>query len=613
MDYIMHDSQNSWFREPFGAVAINTDIRISIEADYVNDIYLHITWSNNSWSEQKMDNTQKKNFPNTFIYTANINSGSETGLLFYYFKIIKNGNVFYYGNNDQSLGGVGKVYQFSPNSYQITVFKECSVPKWYKEGIIYQIFVDRFYNGNENHYVQNTKSNRFIYGDWNDKPMYIKNRDGSIARWDFFGGNLKGVIEKLGYLKELGISIIYLNPIFEAASSHKYDTGDYKKIDPMFGDEEIFKTLCKKANELGIHIILDGVFSHTGSDSRYFNKEGNYDEIGAYQSRDSKYYSWYQFDNFPNVYRCWWGIQNQPNTNELTPSFLDYIINDDDSVLNKWMTLGADGWRLDVADELPDEFIFQFKKKMKENKDDSVLIGEVWEDASNKESYGTRRKYFLGEELDSTMGYPFRKDIIDFLIGNIKSGMYIQRCNSIRENYPHENYYSHMNLLGTHDTERILTLFADKRGMDKARKLLFCAVTILMTFPGVPHIYYGDEAGLQGEKDPDNRRAYQWGHEDEEILSFYKKLIAFRNNSNEVKKGSIVFEWVNDDIIKYSREFKKDKVIVIVNRNEYMSFDVCIDSTDITDRELTDLITGKKVAVKKGSVSIKPLCSYVLF
>ena len=396
---------------------------------------------------------------------------------------------------------------------------------------IYQIFVDRFNNGNDEGKINNPKKNSFIYGDWNDEPFYIKDNEGNIVRWDFYGGNLLGVIEKLEYIKSLGVTTIYLNPIFEAVSCHKYDTGDYKKIDPMFGDEDIFKRLCEEAKKLGIGIVLDGVFSHTGVDSKYFNKFGNYDSLGAYEAKESPYYNWYRFYDYPNKYECWWGIDNQPNVEELEPSYVNYIINARDSVVNKWMGLGASGWRLDVADELPDEFIYKMKKKIKEINSEAVLIGEVWEDASNKISYDKHRAYLYGEELDSITNYPFRDNIISFLKGDIDGYYFSRRIMSLYENYPKESFYSNMNMLGTHDTERIFTM------LDENQNSLKHALIIQMTFPGVPLIYYGDEAGLTGGKDPMNRKTYPWGKENKDILDMYKKLTTMRKENSIFAKG----------------------------------------------------------------------------
>lgn len=354
--------------------------------------------------------------------------------------------------------------------------------------------------------------------------MYIKDKNGDVIRWDFHGGNLKGIIDKLPYLSKIGVSIIYLSPIFESSSNHKYNTGDYKKIDPMFGDEEILKELIEKANKKGINIILDGVFSHTGADSKYFNKFGNYDEVGAYQSKDSKYSSWYTFNDFPDDYKCWWGVKDLPNVNELNKSYMDYIIYDEDSVINKWTDMGIKGWRLDVADELPTEFIKEIRKELKKNDAESVLVGEVWEDASNKITYNERRNYLVGNQLDSVMGYPFRDNIVSFLKGNITSKELNNKFMTIKENYPKESFKANLNLISSHDVARIKTELHYDEAMVKL------AVATQMTFEGVPYIYYGDEAGLCGGTDPDNRKTYPWKNEDEDMIEFYKEAINTRKN-----------------------------------------------------------------------------------
>ena len=385
---------DSWEdKAPFGALNINQEMIISVQANEEYNI------SNIAWVILKEDveisrinliRESKKYFKGEY------GPFNDPGLYFYYFEVELEGNnnKYFYGKNEED--GNSREYSYEEiNKYQITVYEDYKVPSWYKEGIVYQIFVDRFNNGNKTKKPSNPKENSFIYGNWNDKPMYIKDSNGDIIRWDFHGGNLKGIIDKLGYLKKLGVSILYLSPIFEASSNHKYDTGDYKKIDPMFGDEEIFEDLIKKAEKKGINIVLDGVFSHTGADSIYFNKYGRYDGIGAYQSKDSKYSSWYNFENFPEDYKCWWGVKSLPNVNETDQSYMDYIIRDEDSVIKKWTDMGVKGWRLDVADELPTEFIKTLRRELKNIDSDSILIGEVWEDASNKISYNERRSYLL--------------------------------------------------------------------------------------------------------------------------------------------------------------------------------------------------------------------------
>ena len=559
---IFHDSQNSDLRQPFGAVSIGTKVKIRLWTSKKCLAYINLINFYNNQIEIQMNEIGWSNSINNWIYEIEVDTHNSIGLIYYYFRVNYYGQDIIYGNNIEALGGIGQVYFNEPVSYQITVYSKNNVPDWYKQGIIYQIFVDRFFNGQEEGKVLNPKKNTFIYGNWDDNPMYIKDMDGNIVRWDFYGGNLLGVKKKLEYIKSLGVSVIYFNPIFDSPSCHKYDTGDYEKIDPMFGDEEIFKDLCNESEKIGIKIILDGVFSHTGSDSKYFNKFGNYNSLGAYQSLQSPYYMWYRFNDYPDLYEAWWGFSNMPNIDELNPSYLDYIIRDDNSIVEKWIRLGASGWRLDVADELPDEFIKILKKKLKEVDKDSVLIGEVWEDASNKVSYSRKREYLFGNELDSVTNYPLRQIILDLVRNYIGNKSFIRRYLSLKENYPKEYFYSTMNMLGNHDTERVLTM------LNNSVELLKEAVVIQMTLPGVPLIYYGDEAGLTGGKDPSNRKSYPWGKENDEILEFYKTITAIRVAEEALKIGEIKFLDFNNGVLGYERFIDKDRIIILVNTLE---------------------------------------------
>ena len=565
---------SSWENKaPFGAIKINQDVRISVEADESYNLK-NIKWiilkGDNKVGEVDLVRESKK------YYQGEFNEFNESGLYFYYFEVEVdiNGNnrKLFYGKNYND-GNVCEYSYENLNKYQITVHEDFEIPSWYKEGIMYNIFVDRFNNGNRNKKPSNPKENSFIYANWSDTPMYIRDKNDEIIRWDFYGGNLKGIIEKLPYLSKMGVSIIYLNPIFESPSNHKYNTGDYKKIDPMFGDEEILKELIEKANTKGINIILDGVFSHTGADSKYFNKFGNYDEVGAFQSKDSKYSSWYTFNEFPDNYKCWWGVKDLPNVNELNKSYMNYIIYEEDSVINKWTSMGIKGWRLDVADELPTEFIKEFRKELKKNDSESILIGEVWEDASNKISYNERRSYLVGNQLDSVMGYPFRDNIVSFLKGNITSKELNNKFMTIKENYPKESFKANLNLISSHDVPRIKT----ELNYDEAMVKL--AVAIQMTFEGVPYIYYGDEAGLCGGTDPDNRKTYPWKNEDENMIEFYKQSINTRKQYNVLINGDTEFIDTNDDdVFGYIRfNDKYEKMLILVNRsleNKNISIDI---------------------------------------
>lgn len=594
---IFHNSQDLSFRKPFGAVRINTKVELFLEVcNNPQDVSLEIIRFNNEKEKIHMNKLMTINGVDRYGACINL---KEVGVIGYYFSLNINGELLYYGNNIEVLGGEGQIYYSNPNTFQITVYEESEVPSWYKEGIIYQIFVERFYNGSGDGKVLNPKKNSFIYGRWDDEPMYIKDKKGDICRWDFYGGNLKGVIIKLDYLKSLGVTIIYFNPIFKAASNHKYDTGDYKRIDEMFGDEDTFKELCIKARNIGIRIILDGVFSHTGQDSIYFNRFGNEASLGAYQSKESIYYNWYKFIKYPDEYECWWGIKDLPNVDELNPDYLDYIIRDKNSVIAKWMKCGVSGWRLDVADELPDKFIELLRERVKFEDSQAILIGEVWEDASNKVSYGVKRKYFLGKELDSVTNYPFRDAVLAFLKGNISSQKFSKIILSLKENYPKENFYSLMNIMGNHDTERLLTNLGNK-------KLMFLAIIIQMSMIGVPLIYYGDEVGVEGGKDPENRRTYPWGREEKDILTMYKKIISIRTNSEELKRGDIEFISTEDDVLLFKRSLHSKVIYIIINRSINEEREIVLPhKVDIWCK--IDLITNKSKVITKGKLILKPL------
>lgn len=592
---IFHDSHNLELRNPFGAVSIGTKVRIRLWTSKKCSAYINLINFYNNQIEIQMNEIGFNSFVNNWIYEIEVDTSNNIGLIYYYFRVNYYGRDIIYGNNIESLGGIGQIYFNDPVSYQITIYSKQEVPNWYREGIIYQIFVDRFFNGEDEGKVLNPKKNTFIYGNWDDSPMYIKDMDGNIVRWDFYGGNLLGVKKKLEYIKSLGVNVIYFNPIFDSPSCHKYDTGDYEKIDPMFGDEEIFKDLCSEAEKLGMRIILDGVFSHTGSDSKYFNKFGNYNSLGAYQSLQSPYYRWYRFNDYPNLYETWWGFSNMPNVDELNPSYLDYIIRNDNSIIEKWLSLGAGGWRLDVADELPDEFIKILKSKLKEVKKDSVLIGEVWEDASNKVSYNRKREYLFGNELDSVTNYPLRQIILDLVRNYIGSKYFIKRYLSLKENYPKEYFYSTMNMLGNHDTERVLTI------LNNNVTLLKEAVVIQMTLPGVPLIYYGDEAGLTGGKDPSNRKSYPWGKENKDILDFYRKISSIRVSEEALRSGEMEFLELNNGILGYERTLNKDRIIIAVNIMEKEE-NILINNVDGKILNLLD--KEKEYVVENRSISV---------
>jgi len=419
------------------------------------------------------------------------------------------------------------------NEWQLTVYdKDFKTPSWAKNAVMYQIFPDRFCRST-NYMYKPSKNERKIKNDWFSLPESYGN--------DFFMGNLLGIAERLSYIKDMGADIIYLNPIFESPENHRYSTADYFSVDPYLGENEDFKRLCEKAQKLGIKIILDGVFSHTGADSIYFNKFGNYESVGAYQGKDSPYYSWYNFNESEQGYECWWGFSNLPNVNETNPDYLEFITGKD-GVLPYWLKRGASGFRLDVADELPDEFLDALRKRVKETDENSLIIGEVWEDATNKFAYGNRRRYLLGKQVDSVMNYPWRTAIIDY-IREKDACLFKERILSIEENYPKPSIDCLMNIISTHDTERIINALGVKHYVDREQAKTYIlseeelkngiegtyfALFLLFSLPGIACVYYGDEVGLDGFSDPYCRKGYPYGKENFEILDFVKKLARLR-------------------------------------------------------------------------------------
>lgn len=633
-----HNSHELYFREPFGAVTCGQKILLRLKVAGGGQVACTLRlWEDNEEKRLKMqqvipDSEAADSLQEEKIFEVEFAVSEQAMICWYFFIISSEEGTMYYGNNQAQLGGEGNLQIYQPPSYQITVYEPFDVPTWYKQGIMYQIFPDRFYKAHENDRYVEPKKKSLIHADWYDTPLYIKDQQGNIMRWDFFGGNLRGVKEKLPYLRELGISIIYFNPIFEASSNHRYDTGDYHKIDPMLGNEENLQELIEAAGRYGIKIILDGVFSHTGSDSRYFNKYGNYPELGAYQSPDSPYYNWYRFGKHCDDYECWWGVSSLPNVEEMEPTYREFIYGGEDSVIKHWMKKGIKGWRLDVADELPDEFIKELRSAVKETDSEAVLIGEVWEDASHKISYGKLREYLLGSELDAVMNYPFRNIFIEYFLGGIDAQQAHHRIMSLMENYPRESFYSAMNLVGSHDRRRILTILGnppdehrltekekeefklEPEARSRAIAKLKLLSLIQMSFPGVPSVYYGDEAGLEGFSDPDNRKTFPWDKEDRDLLEWFKKLTKMRREYDVLQTGDFRPVNIEQNIYCFERALPGEKAVVLVNRADEPRSIILETETGGSSVITLDLSAGKVLDDDKElKIDLNPLEGKVIY
>lgn len=572
---VWHDPLKTEYRKPFGAVKTGTEIRLYAETDadsltlcvrpdgYEEGVLMQMKLCSGDGCECA-GISQIRRFEHEIC-------PSEEGLIWYSFV----------WDDEEGV--------HATDEYQITVYRDFTVPKWYKDGIIYQIFPDRFARdeGWLSRCEENVHGRQFVEEDWTKPAYYERNEEGDVTGWPFYGGSLKGIEEKLDYLKSMGVTGIYLNPIFEAQSNHRYDTADYMKIDSRLGTEDDFRSLAKAARARGIRLILDGVFSHTGADSIYF-------------AEGSPYRDWYDFDeSLENGYRCWWGVKDLPEVDENNPSFRSLI----GDVIEKWLTAGASGFRLDVADELPDDFIEYLRGKVKgcsngpAGGDDNLLIGEVWEDASNKISYGKRRKFLYGNELDSVMNYPLRQHLLDYVNYTITAGEAAERIIKMASNYPKEAFYGALNILGSHDRERILTMMAAAEDYDSAAAKVKLLAVLQYALPGVPCIYYGDEAGLQGGADPENRNAFPWGAENPDLQYHYRQLGLLYDEHPVLAAGAIeMLPETPDDVLAFVRYPEKaddgcnrcdgcaendERVLVLVNRS-YGPVDVQLDvSSDL--------------------------------
>lgn len=518
--------------------------------------------------------------------TKNLCDGDKDGLFFYEILFLRGSDTLF----TSSINNVDfELKSYSDRRFSMLIYqKGLKVPEWFKGRTMYQVFVDRFFKGAGK---VGERDDVIINDDWdNGIPQYVERQGEPLKNNMFFGGNLWGVAEKIDYLKSLGIGVIYLNPIFKAYSNHKYDTADYLCIDAMFGGKEAFDNLVKKAKEADIRIILDGVFNHTGDNSLYFDRYGEYGSDGAYKSTASRYREWYKFNDKSGEeqeYESWWGIKVLPRLNHDCDDCRRFFTGEN-GVGVKYIKDGISGWRLDVADELSDKFLDEFCSSVKKESDgEAVIIGEVWENAAEKESYGKRRKYLRGSQLDSVMNYPLRNAILDFVL-NGNSKFLSDTLKSIYSLYPKPVCDSLMNILGTHDTERVLTVCGKgtsevctdsgsalaRRRMSReqkksATKKLMIAAVIQYTVYGVPSLYYGDEAGLEGYHDPFCRLPYPWGREDKKILDFYKRLGEIRGESRELfAEGEFRVLCSENALIAFERYTSEERLLIVANAQD---------------------------------------------
>ena len=611
---MVFDPRDTRYKTPFGAVVCGTEVTFTLCPDGAEGFSRCLLVSHGEfadlWQEQELPPQPDGTFRGVFTAPA------APELVWYFFRFFRSDG----GWTHWSKRGYG---QDDPVPYQLTVYEDTPTPDWFGAGVTYQIFPDRFCRlavpspyGMVGH--------RTVHEHWDELPEFRPNAAGEITNSDFFGGSLAGITSRLDELASLGVETLYLCPIFESDSNHRYNTADYLRIDPMLGTEEDFRQLCREAKQRGIRVMLDGVFNHTGSVSRYFNADGYYPDLGAAQSPSSPYAAWYSFHPWPTDYDAWWGIRTLPAVNETDPDYRRYIISGEDSVVRHWLRAGASAWRLDVADELPDDFIAELRQAMIEEDPDSFLLGEVWEDASNKIAYSRRRRYFLGRELCGVMNYPFRTESLRYLRGG-DAASFREAMEILRENYPPAAYCSALNILGTHDTPRVLTALGigevpDSREARAVYRLspeelalgiarLTLGAMLLFTFPGSPTVFYGDEAGMQGFEDPFNRGTYPWGAEDPSLLALFRCLGQLRRTRQSLRRGSIEYLTAQGGALVFRRTLGKETTLTALNAGaEPLELTLPWDGSSARDA-----VTSQRFLTENGVLHITlPPCSGVV-
>ena len=584
---VLHDARLSEFRNPCTAVQTGQQIRLAIHAP--RDAFSSATLE--LFGDEVNKEYPMKSFSDG--WEVSFSAPDEVAALWYRFRLKSTEGIHWLCT---APDGYHSWFRSSAHDgFRFTVFQSgFSTPKWFQNAVMYQIFPDRFAFSEDGTAEAGIAYHRSL----GQCPDLHQSRKEEV-RWkprsfekdyipdDFYGGTLNGIREQLPSLKALGITCIYLNPIFEARSNHRYDTSDYLRIDPILGSNKDFCALCNTAESLGIRVLCDGVFSHTGADSIYFNRDSHYPNPGACQVTKSPYDSWYDFQHFPDKYRSWWGFRELPEVNELDPAWQEYMIRGDKAVVREWLRLGACGWRLDVADELPDEVLSLIRRSVKEEKTDGVILGEVWEDAVLKESYGARRKYALGNALDSVMNYPFRSAVLDFLHHRITAFDLANFLTAQQLHYPGPLYACLMNLLGSHDVERLRTNLAtdiqlkdlsreeqlkiesnlNAEDYARADRLERLAIAIQFSVPGVPSVYYGDELGMTGTNDPFNRRPLSETNASE-FRQLIQSLSYYRRIHPAFIEGDAFFLANDPDVLLVLRYTEVDSVLTVVNRAE---------------------------------------------
>ncbi|MBI4672430.1 MAG: alpha-amylase [Chloroflexi bacterium] len=645
-DGLRHDSRDLLYRTPGGAAPTGTPVILRLRTFHndVTGVKVRVYDVNASGQQinamtlvaSDVSCYQNDLAQDTCDYWAFTLPNADANNLWYRFIVTDGTKTAYYADDTAALdGGLGAPSNEQlDRSWALMVYNPgFTVPAWAETAVVYQIFPDRFYNANPDNDPQ-TGDLRYddpvLAMQWGVKPEgFCRNyADGNTnCPWryddtppadsptkeqprgrDYYGGDLYGVIQKLDYLKGIGVTAIYFNPVFEAKSNHRYDTANYNKIDPALGNSNEWNALVKQADARGIRIILDGVFNHQSSDSGRFDRYDHYaGKKGACENAKSKFRAWFTFrapaGNEPaackpstaggtdTFYVGWFGFDSIPVLNKALPAVQKMFIKGNKSIAAKWLDRGAAAWRMDVMGDssFPNGYWETFRSTVKNTKSDALIIGELWQKDT------TLLRFLRGDRADTTMNYRLRDAVLGYLTpqafdakGFADSGYQITpsqfaaRLSSIREDYPDAAYFSLLNLLDSHDTERVLWALtpgtettADKEdnaaNVADGKSRMRLAALIQFTMPGMPTVYYGDEIAMTGDDDPDDRRTYPWGEDaaDTQMRQYYKSLAELRDKNEALTEGDFQMLYVNDTegTVAYGRKTDKRAVIVALNRS----------------------------------------------
>ena len=603
---VSFDSRRAADKAPFGAVAAGTDVAFSLGAlPGVSQATLVIERRRLEGDQTTLDYTELARVP--LARAAAGADGRERwsshfrfdapAVYGYWFElkigertlVFENNATPIYWTRERGAGGAGVIAEVPHSARRIrrfrqTVYAPYAVPAWAQDAVYYYIFPERFRNGDPRNDPKpgvdkfHDKTVEF-HADWNDKPWRPHSGDGSDDEYsnDFFGGDIAGIIEKLDYIRSVGANTLYITPMFTAASNHKYDTADWKQIDPHFGTNDDFARLCREAAKRGIRVLPDASLNHSGADSIYFDRYGTRGGHGAFEGGKinpaSPWASWYTFDasqkEADKQYKGWLDVSDLPELNKADPSYRAFAYGAPDSVTRTWLRAGASGWRMDVAPWVPDDFWRGWRAAVKETKPDALAVSETWWDAS---------KFFLGDEFDSTMNYIFRNAVLAYANGG-DAALMVANLEEMREAYPPQTFAALMNLLSTHDAARSLHVLGDVGGeatpgaVALAKQKMRLAVFFQMTYPGSPAIYYGDEVGLTGGDDPYNRGTYPWadrgGHPDRTLLADFRRLTALRRDLPVLRHGTLLAPLhVDEHVVVLARHDAGDWAITATNNGD---------------------------------------------